>query len=143
MSLLVRWTPFQEMERLQRELSGLFDSGHGQATESFRPSVDVNEDAQKIELAFDLPGVKQEDLDIQVDKLVLTLKGARKIERKKEGEYAQRYERVAGTFTRSFTLPQTVDVEKIAAQLKDGVLTLTLPKKPEAQPKQIKVAVQS
>ncbi len=141
--MLVRWTPFADMDRLQRELSGLFDSSNGHTEHAWKPAVDVNEDAQRIELTFDLPGVKQEDLDIQVDKNVLTLRGARKIERKQDKEYAQRYERVTGSFSRSFTLPQTVDVEKIAAQLKDGVLTLTLPKKAEAQPKQIKVSVSS
>jgi HSP20 family protein len=136
MTMLVRWTPFNEMARLQQDLDSLFGStnGHARVT-GFTPAVDVVEDDAKYELHADLPGVKQEDLDIQVDKDVLTIKGVRKLER--------RGERVSGAFSRAFTLPKTVDVEKIAATLKDGVLSVTLPKRPEAQPRQIKVAIQS
>lgn len=137
--MLVRWTPFNEMARLQQDLDSLFGAatnGHGrERVAGFTPAVDVVEDDQKFELYADLPGVKQEDLDIQVEKDVLTIKGERKLERKGE--------RVAGAFSRAFTLPKHVDVEKIAASLKDGVLTLTLPKRPEAQPRQIKVAINS
>lgn len=134
--MMVRWTPFAEMARLQQDLDKLFTTGNGEShVKGFTPAVDVVEDDAKFELFADLPGVKQEDLDIQVDKDVLTIKGERKLEKKGE--------RVAGAFSRSFTLPKTVDVEKIAATLKDGVLTVTLPKRPEAQPRQIKVAIQS
>jgi HSP20 family protein len=137
MNMMVRWTPFNEMARLQQDIDRLF--GATPATEGrvsgFTPAVDVAEDDQKFELYADLPGVKQEDLDIQVEKDVLTIRGERKLER--------RGERVAGAFSRAFTLPKHVDVEKIAASLKDGVLTLTLPKRPEAQPRQIKVAINS
>jgi HSP20 family protein len=153
MIMLVRWTPFSEMARLQQDLNRMFNGFDARPlnhkTETVQglwtPAVDVVEDADKIELLVDLPGVKQEELDIQVDKDVLTLRGARKLERpEKSGdkEHFRRYERVSGGFLRSFTLPKTVDLEKIGAALKDGVLTLTLPKRPEAQPKQIKVAVQ-
>jgi HSP20 family protein len=136
MNMLVRWTPFNEMSRLQQDLDKLFGvaaSGEAPHVAGFTPAVDVTEDDQKFELYADLPGVKQEDLDIQVEKDVLTLRGERKIERKGE--------RAAGAFSRAFTLPKHVDVEKIAASLKDGVLTLTLPKRPEAQPRQIKIAI--
>jgi HSP20 family protein len=138
MTMLVRWTPFNEMARLQQDLDSLFGGGtttRERAVAGFTPAVDVVEDDQKFELYADLPGVKLEDLDIQVDKDVLTIKGERKLERKGE--------RVAGAFSRAFTLPKHVDVEKISAALKDGVLTLTLPKRPEAQPRQIKVAINS
>jgi HSP20 family protein len=138
------------MARLQHDLNRMFDGfdarplNHKSDTVQglWTPAVDVVEDAEKIELLVDLPGVKQEELEIQVEKDVLTLRGARKIERSGDKEHFRRYERVSGGFVRSFTLSQKVDVEKIGASLKDGVLTLTLPKKPEAQPKQIKVAVQ-
>jgi HSP20 family protein len=135
MTMLVRWTPYNEMARLQQNLDSLFGATTGERVNGFTPAVDVVEDDQKFELHADLPGVKQEDLDIQVEKDVLTIKGERKLERKGE--------RVAGAFSRAFTLPKHVDVEKIAATLKDGVLTLTLPKRPEAQPRQIKVAINS
>ena len=113
--MLVRFNPFNDLPRL--------------------PTVDVVEDDQKFELYADLPGVAQADLDIQVEKEVLTIKGERKLQRKGE--------RALGAFSRAFTLPKHVDVEKIAASLKDGVLTVTLPKRPEAQPRQIKVAINS
>jgi HSP20 family protein len=132
--MLVRWTPFNEISRLQQNLDSLFGTATTRERVSgFTPSVDVVEDDQKLELYADLPGVKQEDLDIQVEKDVLTIRGERKL--------ARQGERVAGAFSRAFTLPKHVDVEKIAASLKDGVLTLTLPKRPEAQPRQIKIAI--
>jgi HSP20 family protein len=133
MTMLVRWTPFNEMTRLQQNLDSLFGTATRERVSGFTPSVDVTEDDQKHELHADLPGVKLEDLDIQVDKNVLTIKGERKLEKKGE--------RVAGAFSRAFTLPKHVDVEKIGASLKDGVLTVTLPKRPEAQPRQIKIAI--
>jgi HSP20 family protein len=152
MNMLVRWTPFNEMARLQQDLNKLFDTFDARPLADkaetvqglWTPAVDVVEDADKIELMVDLPGVKQEELDIQVEKDVLTLRGSRNLVREAKGdkENFRRYERVSGGFVRSFSLPPTVDVEKIGASLKDGVLTLTLPKKPEAQPKQIKVSVQ-
>ena len=150
--MLVRWTPFNEMSRLQSDLNRLFDgfdarpaTGNAQSETVpglWTPAVDVVEDADKIELSVDLPGVKQEALDIQIDKDVLTLRGQRAVERKEAGkDQFRRYERVSGGFVRSFSLPKTIDAEKIAAALKDGVLTLTLPKRPEAQPQKIKVAI--
>ncbi len=135
--MLVRWTPFGDVARLQQNLDSLFGAaGHDKVVRGFAPAVDVQEDADKIELQADLPGVKQEDIDIQIDKGVLTIKGERKVA-------AGRGERNTGAFSRAFTLPDTVDLEKIGAALKDGVLTLTLPKRPEEKPRQIKVAVQS
>ena len=151
--MLVRWTPFSEVNRLQSDLNRLFDSFDARPATAgnvqsetvqglWTPPVDVVEDADKIELAVDLPGVKQEALDIQIDKDVLTLRGQRTVERKEgaKNEF-RRYERVNGGFVRSFSLPKTIDADRIAAALKDGVLTLTLPKRPEAQPQKIKVAV--
>jgi HSP20 family protein len=133
--MLIQWTPFREMARLHDDFERRFAGVDSEKVRGFTPAVDVVEDETRFELYADLPGVKQEALDIQVEKEVLTIRGERKLER--------RGERVAGAFSRSFTLPKTVDAEKIVASLKDGVLTLTLPKRPEAQPRQIKVAVQA
>ena len=133
--MLVQWTPFRDFTRLQSQLDRAFDS----VEEVFRPSVDVVEDAEKIVLSADLPGVSQEALELKVDKDLLTLKGTRKLERPAGDEHYRRYERSAGAFERSFRLPPTVNVEKIEASMKDGVLKLTLPKKAEAQPRQIKI----
>jgi HSP20 family protein len=132
--MLVQWTPFREFTRLQSQLERAFDA----VEEVFRPSVDVVEDAEKIVLSADMPGVAQEDVELKVDKDLLTLKGTRKLERP-AGEHYRRYERAAGSFERSFKLPPTVSAEKIEASMKDGVLKLTLPKKAEAQPRQIKI----
>ena len=145
--MLARWTPFAEFARLQSQLDRVFDQpaasrleGRKSLEEVFRPAVDVVEDAEKILISADLPGLAQEDVELNVDRDVLTLKGARKLERlASETEHYRRYERTAGAFERSFRLPPTVNPEKIEASMKDGVLKLTLPKKPEAQPRQIKI----
>jgi HSP20 family protein len=149
MTMLVRWTPFTEMDRLSQAMNRLFDSDFRPAHDNearttqvaWTPAIDVVEDKDKIVLTADLPGLQQKDVDIQIEKDVLRLRGERKLERKEQG-HPYRYERVSGGFVRSFTLPPTIDPEQVAAQLKDGVLTLTLPKKPEAQPKKIAVTVQ-
>jgi HSP20 family protein len=147
--MMIRWTPFNELARLQGDLNRLFDgnfaparkTGEDLARQIWHPTVDVVEDADKILVTADLPGVAQEQLEIQVEKDVLTLKGERKVDRNGSREHFRRYERAGGSFERSFTLPPTVDAEKIAASLKDGVLYLTLPKRPEEKPRSIKVSV--
>jgi HSP20 family protein len=106
---------------------------------NWTPAIDVAEDKNKIVLTADLPGVAEKDVDIQIEKEVLTLRGNRALDRKLDEGHHRRFERVSGSFVRSFTLPPTIDTEQISAALKDGVLTLTLPKKPEAQPKKINV----
>jgi HSP20 family protein len=141
---MLQWTPFNDLARLQAQLDRVFDGGK-QVEEVFRPAVDIIEDAGKILITADLPGVSQESLELNVDREVLTLKGERKLARpaQPDADHYRRFERTSGAFERSFRLPPSVDVEKINAQMKDGVLTLTLPKKAEAQPRQIKVSVQS
>jgi HSP20 family protein len=138
--MLVRWTPFNDMARLHDEVERLFDK----APAAWNPAFDITEDADKIVLHADLPGVEQKAVDIQVEHNTLTVKGERSIQRTEtqNGELYRRYERLAGAFARSFRLPPTVDAEKISAAIKDGVLTVLLPKKAEAQPRQIKVSVQ-
>lgn len=145
--MLVRWAPFTEMERLRSEMDRLFDGtlgrGAGEPLERgvWHPAFDVVEDNEKVVLTADLPGVEQGAIDVQVENDVLTVKGERKIARDKEqtGELYRRYERVQGAFQRQFRLSPKVDAEKITASLKDGVLTLLIPKRPEALPRQIKV----
>lgn len=141
--MLVQWTPFNEVARLQDEVARFFDGARTAKPSEWSPSVDVAEDQAKIVLSADLPGVDEKSLDIQIDDHVLTLKGERKLERTQPdaGDFYRRYERVAGSFARAFRLPPTIDAEKISAAMKDGVLTLTLPKRPEAQPQKIKINV--
>ena len=140
--MLVRHTPWNELESWlwdrSRGLSQLASNGdsHGPI---WQPAVDVHENAERILLVADLPGMEQSDLDITIDKNVLTVRGERKVQPPSDGEFQHR-ERVAGTFTRAFTLPATVNLEGVGADMKSGVLTITLPKKAEAKPRQIKIA---
>jgi HSP20 family protein len=144
--MFVPWNRWQEMSRLEDAMNQLFrnptrrDAETASAAATWQPAVDIFEDGEKIVLLADLPGVEQQDIELAIDKSVLTLRGERRIEQPKAEEY-HRFERVRGAFARSFTLPPSVDGERVSADLKNGVLALTLPKKREAQPRQIKVSV--
>lgn len=146
--MLVTWSPWQELNRLEQAMNHMLEGGRsathksGESVATWQPPVDVFEDAGRIVLVADLPGVEEKDLELSVDKNILTVKGSRRTQLP-EGLGQRRLERAQGTFSRAFALPQTVDVEKINAELKAGVLTLTLEKKAEAQPRQIKVSVAS
>jgi HSP20 family protein len=145
-------TPFEDVVALQKSLNSIFNEFAGPsittepsegstAAASFVPAVDVYEDAQKVVLKLEVPGVKAEDLDIKLENQRLTIKGERKFEEDHKAENYHRIERRFGSFTRSFTLPQTVDMENVSAGYDAGVLTVTMAKKAEAQPKQVKVQI--
>ena len=102
-------------------------------------AVDVAEDEEAITFTADLPGLDSENLTVEAENSVLTIKGERTIERNEEGKTYHRYERSVGTFSRGFRLPETVDTEKIEAKYKEGVLTVTVPKSPRAKPRKIEV----
>ena len=149
---LTRFTPFRsglnDVAVLQNRLNAIFqDFGRPEAgSESlaagnFVPAVDVYEDAQKLVLKLEVPGIPKEALDIRVEGRTLTVKGERKFENEEKEENFHRIERRFGSFVRSFTLPNTVDVENVEANAADGVLSISLNKKPEAKPKQIEVKV--
>ena len=139
--MLVTWSPWQEISRIEQAMNSALAS-KGSAVPTWTPAFDVFEEQGRVVLVADLPGVDEKDLEISVDNNVLTVKGTRA--RGLDAEATQRRgERPQGSFSRSFTLGSSVDVEKIAAELKAGVLTLTLGKKAEAQPRQIKVSVAS
>ena len=104
------------------------------------PPVDVAETQEKIIVRAEVPGLKQEDIQIEFENGLLTIRGERKLE-KSEGMTWHRVERVYGNFSRSFTLPRTVDPEKIAASYREGILEIDVPKKEEAKPKNIRIAV--
>jgi HSP20 family protein len=108
---------------------------------SFAPPVDIYEDAKKVVLKLEVPGIDQKDLDIRVENHTLTVKGERKFEAEEKEQNFHRIERRYGSFFRAFTLPSTVDTESVQATYNAGVLKLELAKKPEAQPRQIKVNV--
>ncbi len=155
---MTRFVPFRsglsDVAVLQNRLNSIFndfaragfdtDSGtESLAAGNFVPAVDVYEDEHKVVLKLEVPGIRKEDLDIRVEGRTLTVKGERKFENEEKEENFHRIERRFGSFVRSFTLPNTVDLENIDATTTEGVLTLTLTKKPEAKPKQIQVKVGS
>ena len=144
MALLTHWDPFRDLHRMQDEMNRLFDDRLlPQSGESvgWTPRVDIFEDGEGVQLRFELAGVEPKDVDIRFENGVLTLRGERKLERQDKREGYHRVELSYGTFTRSFSLPTTVDAERIRAEAKNGVLTVALPKKPEAKPKSIQVKV--
>jgi HSP20 family protein len=129
---------FQDFARPAGELTPTSET---LAMGNFVPAVDVYEDAQKLVLKLEVPGIRREDLDIRVEGRTLTVKGERKFETEEKEENFHRIERRYGNFVRSFTLPATVNTDEVNAQTADGVLTISLAKKPEAKPKQITVQV--
>ncbi|HEX6772678.1 MAG TPA: Hsp20/alpha crystallin family protein [Acidobacteriaceae bacterium] len=147
---IVRWDPLREVATLQNRLNSLFqDYSRGQndtealSAASFAPPVDIYEDDHKLVLKLEVPGVKQEDLDIQVEGRNLTVRGERKFSSEEKQENFHRVEHRYGTFARTFTLPTTVDAENIKATCDAGVLQIELAKKAEAKPRQIKIGVGS
>jgi HSP20 family protein len=148
MTVLTRWEPFREFATLQDRMNRLFresfnDVGRDESltTSTFAPPVDVYEDEQKVTLKIEVPGIDEKDIDVRVENNTLTVHGERKIEKEEKEENYRRVERQYGSFTRTFTLPSSVDTDKVSATYDKGVLNITLPKKAEAQPKQIKVNV--
>jgi HSP20 family protein len=142
---IVRWDPFREVASLQNRMNSLFgnlaEAESPLTTASFIPAVDIYEDDKKVVLKLEVPGIEEKDLDVSVENNTLTVKGERKFDKEEKEENFHRIERRYGSFYRSFTLPTTVDTEGVAASYNAGVLKLELKKKPEAQPKQIKVNV--
>ena len=150
MTVLTRWEPFREFATLQDRMNRLFrdsynDAGQDESltTSRFAPAVDVYEDEHQVTLKIEVPGIDEKDIDVRVENNTLTVQGERKIEKEEKEENYRRVERQYGSFTRTFTLPQTVDSEKVSANYEKGVLKITLPKRAEAKPKQIRVNVGS
>jgi len=145
--VVTRWDPFRELASLQNRVNSLFQdygrTGQDELTTagSFVPPVDVYEDEHKVTLKLEIPGINQDDVDIRLENNTLTVRGERKFDKEEKEENFHRIERRYGSFFRAFTLPTTVETENIDAKYENGVLRLELKKKPEAQPKQIKVNV--
>jgi HSP20 family protein len=146
---IVRWDPFRDLVTLQERMNRMFDESFrgasgGSSDElggAWAPAVDIYEHDGSIVLKAELPGVDPKDVDVRLENNTLTLRGERKVDNEVKQDSYQRVERAYGAFTRSFTLPSVVDQEKIKADYKDGVLKITLPKRDEAKPKQINIAV--
>ncbi|HML95326.1 MAG TPA: Hsp20/alpha crystallin family protein [Thermodesulfobacteriota bacterium] len=131
------WEPFRRVAPFYAD----FDKWADEAEGAWHPRVDISENENAFVLKAELPGVKREDINIDIDNKTLTLKGEKKFEEKTEKENYVRVERRYGSFSRTFTLSDKVDTENVKAAYKDGVLEVTLPKKEEAKPKEIKVEV--
>ncbi|MBX6359631.1 Hsp20/alpha crystallin family protein [Pseudacidobacterium ailaaui] len=147
---ITRWDPFRDVLALQSRLNSLFEDftrGQGEqdalTTAAFVPPVDIYEDEHKVVLKLEVPGIKQEELDIRVENNTLTVRGERKFEKEEKQENFHRIERRYGSFYRAFTVPSTVDTESVQASYEDGVLKIEMQKKAESKPKQIKVNVGS
>jgi HSP20 family protein len=151
MTLLTRWEPLREFSTMQdriNRMNRLFRESYSPegpeealTTTSFAPPVDIYEDEHNITLKLEVPGIDEKDIDVRIDNNTLTVHGERKIEKEEKEENFRRVERQYGSFTRSFTLPSSVDVSQVSADYAQGVLNIKLAKKAEAKPKQIKVNV--
>ena len=144
---LTRWDPFRNMTTLQEQVNRLlenrFQTGRedNSALTTWAPAVDIYETENELVLKADIPDMNEKDIDIQVENNMLTIRGERKFEEKAKDDNYLRVERTYGAFTRSFSLPNTVNMEAVKAEYKNGVLTVELPKRPESKPKQVKVNV--
>jgi len=146
MRAIARWEPFRGVSALQDQVNRLFNEGFEHAGEesslsAWSPAVDIYETEHELVVKADLPEVDPKDLDIRVENNLLTIRGERKFDKKVSEENYLRVERSYGSFARSFTLANTVNSDAIKAEYQNGVLTLSIPKREEAKPKQIKVNV--
>jgi HSP20 family protein len=149
---MVRWDPFHEFSQIQDRLNRVFSDAYGRSTfgsdeglmtsGAWAPPVDIYQNGDhELVLKAELPDMQREDIDLTVDKGTLTIKGEKKFASDVKEEQFHRVERRYGTFSRSFSLPPTVDPGKVAAEYRNGVLTVRLPLREEAKPRSIKVDV--
>ena len=143
---IVRYDPFRDLRTLQEEVNRLFSHNlgpsfgeEGIARGAWNPNVDIYENKDQIVLEAELPGMNREDFDLTIENSVITLRGERHFEKKHETDNYHRVERSYGSFTRSFTLPQTVSGDGVKAEYRDGVLRVTLPKREETKARRIEV----
>ena len=145
---ITRWEPFRDLVSTQDRFNQLFNETFARAfgddqtaTRGWIPAVDIYETDENLVLQAELPGISPDDVEIRVEDNTLYLKGERKFEKEVKQENLHRVERSYGTFTRSFALPGTIDASNVKAEYKNGILTLTMPKREEAKPRAIKINV--
>jgi len=150
MTLLTRWDPLRDLATMQNRINRFVRESYSPegpeealTTTSFAPPVDIYEDEHTIALKMEVPGIDEKDIDVRIENTTLTVHGERKFEKEEKEENFRRVERQYGSFTRSFTLPSSVDTAQVSANYDKGVLKISLAKKAEAKPKQIKVNVGS
>jgi HSP20 family protein len=142
------WNPFQEMERMLQEMDRMFNGGRTRLPERTKamgtewyPVADVMEDEKEYVVKVELPEVKKEDVKVTIEHGSLCIRGERKAEKEEKAKHFRRLERAYGRFERSFSLPDETETAKISSEFKDGLLTVHLPRNPEAKPKTIEVKV--
>src|SRR5690242_6970765 len=143
---MTRWEPFRGLNTLQEQVNRLFEDnfarGRSQAElASWAPAVDIYETETELVVKADLPDVTEKDIDVRVEDNTLTIRGERKFSNEVHEDNYLRVERAYGTFTRSFSLPNTVNTEAIKAEYRNGVLSVRMPKREESKPKQIRISV--
>ncbi len=149
MTTISRWEPFRGLSTLHDQVNRLFNEtvlrGHGEdsALTTWSPAVDIYETENELVVKADLPDVSEKDIDVRVENNLLTVRGERKFEKSVSEDNYLRVERSYGAFSRSFSLPNTVNAEQIQVEYKNGVLTVTMPKREESKPRQVKVSISS
>jgi HSP20 family protein len=148
MNSAIRWQPFRSGNTLQEQVNRLFESTYGgrsseSALTTWSPAVDIYDTENELVLKADLPAIDEKDLDIRIENNTLTVRGERKFEKQVNEDNYLRVERSYGSFSRSFSLPNTINTEAIRAEYKNGVLTVQMPKRAESKPKQVKVNVEA
>ena len=144
---IVRYEPWKLMGRLHREIDQLFGDALatsdtvGLPATTWTPSVDVHEEPERFTVHADLPGVEAKDIQVTADKGVLTIRGARRLEKRDSHKGYERLERVEGDFLRRFTLPENARAEEIKAKHNNGVLEVVIPKQPVAEPRRVQIEV--
>jgi HSP20 family protein len=147
MNTIARWEPFRGLSTLHDQVNRLFNEtmfqgrGDESAMTTWTPAVDIYETPNELVAKADLPDMEEKDIDVRVENNLLTIHGERKFEKKISEDNYLRVERNYGAFSRSFSLPNTVNAESIHAEYKNGVLTVNLPKREESKPRQVKVNV--
>ncbi|HEY4751601.1 MAG TPA: Hsp20/alpha crystallin family protein [Steroidobacteraceae bacterium] len=136
---IVSYEPWALVSRFQRQIDRALGESADSASVSWIPHVDIREEAERFVVVADVPGVDGKDIDITAEKGVLTIKGVRQSEKKSSQDGFERVERATGTFLRRFTLPESADAEAIKATQVNGVLEVTIPKRPQEQPRRISV----
>lgn len=145
---IVKYNPMREMQCMQERMNRLLDlawdkdPGEEPRERVWHPLVDILENEEAVEIKAELPGVDQKDIEVRIEENTLTIRGERKQDSEIRKENYHRIERYYGPFQRSFSLPQSIDLENVKAACDKGVLTITMPKKEETMPKQVKIEVE-
>jgi len=144
---IIRWDPFRDLVTLRDRMNRLFEDAVSTArseekdmiSSSWAPAVDIYEDEKQLVLTAEIPGISEKDIDIKIEDNTLSIHGERKLEKETNEENYHRIERAYGSFYRSFSLPNHIDQDKIQAEHENGVLRIIMPKKPEFQPRKVKI----